>query len=125
MKRNLVAGLFAVGLIAAGGTGYYLASGQDNPTSPRVMMQQNGQDNGSMIEMMNSSNVKDDQTSKDNGFKQMLPFMKKMHPNLSEEELKSFYESMHGANGAPSCGNGQGMMGNFNDDTVKETGTEL
>jgi hypothetical protein len=125
MKRNLVAGIFAVGLIAAGGTGYYLAGAHDNPANPKVMMQQNGIDNDSMIEMMNSSNVKEDQTSKDNGFKQMLPFMKKMHPNLSDEELKSLYEGMHGENGAPSCGNGKGMMGNFNDDPVKETGTDL
>jgi hypothetical protein len=124
MKKNLVAGLFAVGLIVAGGTGYYLAGANDNVLDPAVMMQQH-KDAGSMVQMMNSTNVKEDQTSKDNGFKQMLPFMKKMHPNLSDEELKSFYEKMHG-DGAPSCGNnGQGMMGNFNDDPVKETGTDL
>lgn len=32
-------------------------------------------------------------------FGQMLPFMKKMHPDLSEQQLKDMYNSCHGTGG--------------------------
>jgi hypothetical protein len=36
-------------------------------------------------------------------FKEMLPFMKEMHPNWSDEQLEDMYKSCHGEGG---------MMGN-------------
>ena len=45
-------------------------------------------------------------------FEEMLPFMKKMHPNLSDDQLKDLYDQMMGPSGA--CSN---MMGNFNGNT--------
>lgn len=32
-------------------------------------------------------------------FEQMLPFMKQMHPQWSEDQLKDMYNSCHGPNG--------------------------
>lgn len=32
-------------------------------------------------------------------FEKMKPFMEKMHPNFSNEELKEMYNSCHGENG--------------------------
>ncbi|MDP4086874.1 MAG: hypothetical protein Q8934_20110 [Bacillota bacterium] len=133
MKRNLVAGLFATGLIIAGGTGAYVAYAKDNANS-KVMMGQQGMGTNQMVQMMNSKgmqemmNSNDMQTmmnsmdtkalsekdwkdmqqlmqSKDYSFDHMLPYMKKMHPNLSNEELKSFYDKMHGKDGTASCSN--------------------
>ncbi|MDP4087274.1 MAG: hypothetical protein Q8934_22175 [Bacillota bacterium] len=123
MKKNLVAGIFAVGLIVAGGTGYYMASAKDHSANPRVFMQQQGMNANSMIQMMDSSSNKEKQQVKDKTFEQMLPYMKKMHPKLSEEQLKSLYEDMMGENGSTGC---QGMMGNLNEDnTAKSTSTGL
>ena len=52
-------------------------------------------------------------TSNDAGFKQMLPFMKQMHPNVSEQQLEDMYKSCH-RDGADSSGmmngNAGGMM---------------
>jgi len=41
-------------------------------------------------------------------FNEMLPFMKEMHPNLSDQQLEDMYQSCHGKDG-----NG-GMMQNPN-----------
>jgi hypothetical protein len=123
MKKNFVAGIFAVGLIVAGGTGYYMASAKDHSVNPRVFMQQQGMDANSMIQMMDSSSNKEKQLVKDKTFEQMLPYMKKMHPKLSDEQLKSLYEDMMGENGSSGC---QGMMGNTDEDnTAKSTSTGL
>jgi hypothetical protein len=45
----------------------------------------------------------------------MFPFMKEIHPNFSENELKDMYNSCHGTNGAAPSKNfeqmkHQGMM---------------
>lgn len=120
MKRNLVAGLFAVGLIVAGGTGYYMAGAKDNSEESRVFMQQQGI-TGPMTQMMNLTNNKGERPSaktNENTFEQMLPYMKQAHPNLSDEQLKSLYEEMMGDNGSFGCGGVQGMMGNFNTNTT-------
>ncbi|WP_232697377.1 hypothetical protein [Brevibacillus daliensis] len=42
-------------------------------------------------------------------FKEMLPFMKEMHPNLSDSELEQMYNSCHQRQGNE---NTQGMMKN-------------
>lgn len=110
VKKNLLTGLIAVGLITAGGTGFVMAKAQEKTNDPVYFMQQNmGQ--GNMTQMMKTTNTKQDSN---NGFEQMLPYMKKMHPNLSDEQLKALYEQMHGQNGACSNVNGQGMMGTKN-----------
>ncbi|GAX91638.1 hypothetical protein [Effusibacillus lacus] len=43
-------------------------------------------------------------------FKQMLPFMKKMHPNLSEQELQDMFNACHGADKSGNMMNQQGHM---------------
>lgn len=42
-------------------------------------------------------------------FGQMLPFMKKAHPNLSEQQLQDMYNSCHGTGGAAPSENFQPM----------------
>lgn len=42
-------------------------------------------------------------------FEEMLPFMQKMHPDWSQEELQQMFESCHGANGEGSGARMQGM----------------
>lgn len=44
-------------------------------------------------------------------FEEMKPFMEKMHPNFSDDELKNMFESCHGENG---------MMSNMNIDKMHE-----
>jgi hypothetical protein len=124
MKKNIAAGVLVAGLIVAGGTGYYLGNAKvHNQVQPQTIR------TSQVTPMMNTSNVqglkplvqKQDQTQNQNPstdpsqngtFEQMLPFMKKMHPNLTDDQLKNLYDQMMGANGACSS-----MMGNFNGDT--------
>jgi len=116
MKKNLIAGLFAVGLIAAGGTGFALANTQEKTQDPVYLMEQ-GMGGGQMTQMMNTTNTGEMQQFMQNqnvSFEEMLPYMKKMHPDLSDEQLKALFEQMHGQNGACSNSNGQGMMGSTN-----------
>lgn len=40
------------------------------------------------------------------GFKEMLPFMKQMHPDVSDQQLEEMYNQCHG--------NGNGMSGMMN-----------
>jgi hypothetical protein len=115
MRKNIAAGVLVAGLIAAGGTGYYLGNAKvNNQVQPQTIR------TSQVTPMMNTSNVqglqplvqKQDQTQNQNQngtFEQMLPYMKKMHPNLSDDQLKALYDQMMGANGA--CNN---MMGNIN-----------
>ncbi|MGG1399924.1 hypothetical protein ABE288_19210 [Bacillus salipaludis] len=51
----------------------------------------------------------------DNGlnFEKMLPFMEKMHPNSSKEELKNMYKACHGNGGMMSETNSKVMMNRF------------
>lgn len=46
-------------------------------------------------------------TDKDTGFKQMLPQMKQMHPDVSEQQLQEMYNNCNS--------NGNGMSGMMND----------
>lgn len=51
-------------------------------------------------------------------FEKMLPFMQKMHPDFSKEELKGMYKACHGEGGMMNGSNGmsvegQGMMSRF------------
>ncbi len=44
-------------------------------------------------------------------FERMLPFMQKMHPNFSKEELKDMYKACHGEGGMMNGLNGNGVEG--------------
>ncbi|MEH7886213.1 hypothetical protein V7654_18075 [Bacillus sp. JJ1609] len=48
-------------------------------------------------------------------FGQMKPLMEKMHPDLSNEELKQMYNDCHGTNGAMPSKNFQMMNGGHMD----------
>lgn len=121
MKKNLVAGLFAAGLIVVGGTGFAVAHSQGKTQDPVYFMQQ-GMGNGQTTQMMNSVSTNGNQKQNaQSSFEQMLPYMKKMHPNLSDDQLKSLYEQMMGSNGA--CSNSQGATGTTNSNGQGMMGT--
>lgn len=42
-------------------------------------------------------------------FEQMLPFMKKMHPDMNDETLKQMYDTCHGQGGMMGPGAGPAM----------------
>ncbi|MED4204380.1 hypothetical protein [Neobacillus mesonae] len=51
-------------------------------------------------------------------FEKMLPFMQKMHPDFSKDELKDMYKACHGEGGMMNGSNGmnverQSMMNRF------------
>jgi hypothetical protein len=60
-------------------------------------------------------------TSGDNtglSFEEMLPFMEKMHPDFSNDELQEMYKACHGEGGMMSGSNGvdaeaESMMNSF------------
>jgi hypothetical protein len=119
MKKNLLTGLIAIGLITAGGTGFAMAKAQQKTQDPVYFMQEHGMGQGQMTQMMNTSNKGSKQQNKNSAvtFEQMLPYMKKMHPDLSDEQLKALFEQMHGQNGGCSNAAGateQGMRGTSN-----------
>lgn len=112
MNKNLVAGLIAVGLIISGGTGFYFTHAKANSNDPVVFMSQQRMGPAQMTQMMNSTNggaMKKLMQNDNISFNQMLPSMKKMHPNLNDKQLKALYEEMAGADGSQSC-NVQGKM---------------
>lgn len=121
MKKKIVAGLFAAGLVVAGGAGYYVGNTKMSEQSPvslsntQVTPMMNTTNTQGLQQLVQKPNQNQNQDS-NSTFEQMLPFMKKMHPNLSDKELKDLFDSMHGKNGSPSC-NPQAMMGNFNGGT--------
>lgn len=45
-------------------------------------------------------------------FNEMLPFMKEMHPGVSDETIKEMYNSCHSNGGMMGNGGSAGMMGN-------------
>lgn len=51
-------------------------------------------------------------SSKGLNFEQMLPFMQKMHPNLSNGELNQMYKSCNGNGGMMNTTNGKTMDSN-------------
>jgi hypothetical protein len=114
----VIGGTVPLSPFVAGGTGFYLGNANNNN---QVQLQTIR--TSQATPMMTTGNVqglqqlvqKQDQTQNPNQngtFEQMLPFMKKMHPNLSDDQLKALYDQMMGQNGA--CSN---MMGNLNENT--------
>ncbi|TCS77842.1 hypothetical protein [Tepidibacillus fermentans] len=65
-----------------------------------------------MYQIMNSGNfdeMKKFMQNQNINFGQMLPYAKQMHPDLSTDQLKGLYESMHGTGGSSNSSNFQGM----------------
>jgi hypothetical protein len=140
MKKALAIAALAATLIIGGGTGVYMVYAKGNISNPTTsMMPQQGVNVKQMTEMMKSGNTTQmtemmksidpkqmeemmksgdakemQQLMKDQNitFDQMKPYMQKMHPGLSDQQLEDLYNSMHGTGGACSSQNGQGMMQN-------------
>ncbi|MNC46193.1 hypothetical protein D3C76_1180790 [compost metagenome] len=57
-----------------------------------------------------ASSVDNNKSSDNEGFfEQMLPFAKKMHPDLSDQQIKEMFNNCHNGDGTGA----KGMMGNF------------
>ncbi|XJZ28034.1 hypothetical protein ACF5W4_04320 [Bacillota bacterium Lsc_1132] len=121
MKKLIVTGTLAAALIAGGGTGAYMAYAKGNDSSPAAYMQQ-GANVEQMSNTFDSKDIQDMQNLMDNGnvnFGQMKPYMQKMHPDLSNQQLEDMYKGMNGTGGSSNSANfqgmnGSGMMGNGN-----------
>ncbi|ANU11932.1 hypothetical protein BBH88_17580 [Planococcus antarcticus DSM 14505] len=102
MKKRIVSGVLTAVIIIGGGNGLYrtLASAKENA---ETSMQHDGMTMDHMHEMMESGNM---------NFGQMKPFMKKMHPDLDNQQLRELYKGMHSTGGSATSKNFKGMMGN-------------
>lgn len=126
MKKTLISGALALGLIGTGITGVYAASANETPIDPSVVMEDPGfsftdmwkfmEDQGVNINKMNETiqngDFKDMQRFMDEqkiNFGEMKPYMEQMHPELSNKELEEFYRSMHDTGGSSNSNNFQGM----------------
>ena len=113
MKKLIVTGTLAAALIAGGGTGAYMAYAKGNDSSPAAYMQQ-GVNAEQMSNTFDSKDIQDMQNLMDNGnvnFGQMKPYMQKMHPDLSNQQLEDMYKGMNGTGGSSNSANFQGMNG--------------
>jgi hypothetical protein len=113
MKKIIISGALAAALIVGGGTGAYMAYAKEGNTISEVPMQQQGMNQ--MMEKMQSGDMGDMSKMMEDGkmnFGQMKPYMEKMHPDLSTQQLEEHYKSMHGTGGASNSENFQEMMGN-------------
>jgi hypothetical protein len=113
MKKMIGLGFLAAALIVGGGTGAYIAHAKDNTVNSGQYFQGSNMEN--MMKQVTSNDFKDMQQFMQNGnvdFDQMKPFMKKMHPELSDQQLEDLFKSMHSKGGACDIQEGQSMMGN-------------
>lgn len=107
MKKTIVTGILAAALIT-GGTGIYMTSALAKENPGTLMQQHQGMDMEQMNDMMNSGNIEDMQEfmeSENMNFGQMKPYMKKMHPDLSNKQLEEHYKEMHGTGGSAKSNN--------------------
>lgn len=138
MKKTMITGVLAAALIATGGTGLYMASAKEKPSSHFDYMKQQGINFGNMSsimgegnfenmqkfmgeqgvdleemnQMMESGNFEDMQkfmNEQNINFGQMKPYMQEMHPDMSNQDLEEMYKTMHGTGGAANSRNFQGM----------------
>lgn len=115
MKKMIISGALATALIVVGGTGAYMAYAKENTASPVAIMMQQGMNKEQMTNSMQSGNFEDMQQFMKDGnvnFGQMKPYLKQMHPELSDKQLEDLYKSMHGTGGACNSQKFEGMMGN-------------
>ena len=96
MKKTIISGVLAAALIIGGGTS---TSAQDAETA----MHHEGMTMDQMHEMMGTGHM---------NFGQMKPFMKKMHPDLNNSQLRVLYKNIHGTGGSSHSKNFKEMMGN-------------
>jgi len=138
MKKTIITGALAAALIAAGGTGLYMASAKENAVNPAEFMKEQGIDFKNMANIMGDGNFgnmqefmgeqgitideinqmrksgdfEDMQKFMDDqniNFGQMQPYMQEMHPDLSTKDLEDMYKGMHGTGGASNSQNFQGI----------------
>src|SRR5579875_3238105 len=115
MKRTIVTGAFVTALIISGGTGAYMAYANGNSPSVKSSMDQPGMNMEQMIKQVKTGDLENMQKLMKQGnasFEQMKTYMKQMHPNLSDQQLKELFNNMHGKAGACNNQKMQGMMGN-------------
>lgn len=84
--KKLTAGLLAAGLVLGAGTAVFAA------------------DNQGMVQGQGQGIV---------NFGQVLPYMKQVHPNLTEQQLQDLYNACHGTGGAAPSKNFQPMNPQF------------
>ncbi|MDP4169313.1 MAG: hypothetical protein Q8906_01810 [Bacillota bacterium] len=109
MKKTFVTGLLAVGLIAAGGTGFYMTSASAKADGGKMMQSQGmrklmggmmntasaDEKQGSMCDKkMNTGEMQKMMKNGKMDFESMKPYMKKMHPDLSDKQLEELFKSM-------------------------------
>ncbi|MGG5253439.1 hypothetical protein ACQYAD_08075 [Neobacillus sp. SM06] len=114
MKKMIVTGALAAVMIAGGGTGAYLAYAKGNDSSPAAYMQQQGVNVEQMSNTFDSKDIQGMQDLMKSGnvnFGQMKPYMQKMHPDLSNQQLEDMYKGMNGTGGSSNSANFQGMNG--------------
>lgn len=138
IKKTIITGALAAALIAAGGTGLYMASAKENAVNPAEFMKEQGIDFKNMANIMGDGNFgnmqefmgeqgitideinqmrksgdfEDMQKFMDDqniNFGQMQQYMQEMHPDLSTKDLEDMYKGMHGTGGASNSQNFQGM----------------
>lgn len=117
MKKHVLAGTLAVALIAVGGTGAYLSTAKADSVDPGTFMQQEGVTPEKMAQVMNGTEIQEMQKlmqSGNAGFEQMLPFMKKAHPNLGKQQLEDLYDNMQTTGGPAGCNDVMRSSGQFN-----------
>ncbi|WP_210365383.1 hypothetical protein [Bacillus sp. REN3] len=135
MNKKVVIVALASALIATGGTGLYMVSANERPSNPAEFMEGKGIGTRNMMdskkewdyenmqkfmegqqpgmdEMIRSGDFEDMQRFMEEqniNFGQMKPYMKKMHPDLSDRDLERMYKGMHGTGGAENSRNFRGM----------------
>ncbi|MBT2571797.1 hypothetical protein [Planococcus sp. ISL-110] len=102
MKKTIISGVLAAVLIVGGGNGLYMTSASAKGNA-ETAMQHEGMTMEQMHEMMGTGHM---------NFGQMKPFMKKMHPDLNNSQLRVLYKKMHGTGGSSHSKNFKEMMGN-------------
>lgn len=122
MRKTILTGILAASLIAGGGIGIISAQAKDNPDTAGKAKQAQGMDMNQMREMMKSGNMGNMQNMMEQGnmgdmqemmkdgvmnFGQMKPYMKQMHPDLTDQQLEEHYKSMHGTGGSENSKNFQ------------------
>ncbi|UOF92281.1 hypothetical protein LSG31_09015 [Fodinisporobacter ferrooxydans] len=119
--KKLMIGLVAAGLITGLGTAAYAETPPSNDSIQNNAMQQ-----FSPEPVTQNAPTGPGATNAFPSFEQMLPYMKQMHPNITDQQFKAMYAAMqsmmNGSNGQMMGGNyGQngsgGMMGNWTPQT--------
>ncbi|WP_423799606.1 hypothetical protein [Neobacillus sp. SAB-20_R2A] len=115
MKKMMITGVLTAALIA-GGTGAYTTYAKDQSTNASVYMQTREVNTVQLSNSVKSGTFEEMKQFMEDGnvnFGQMKPYMRQMHPDLSDQQLEEMYKSMHGTGGSAKSQYYQGMMGNL------------